>query len=94
MKIKGIDRELEMAVKTRKIDRLVNAELLRGVTADENGKPIMDATNIDRAEEMLVCLTFGLSQEETDKLESAEYRKLVAAINERDAEKKVFTDPA
>lgn len=94
MKIKGIDRELELAVKTRKIDRLVNAELLKGVVADANGKPIMDATNIDRAEEMLVCLTFGLSQEETDKLESKEYNKLVEAIKNRETEKEVFTDPA
>ncbi len=82
MYIDSLKKEVTIGVKTRKISRLVNEELMRGVIVTDIATNKMDfpVNNIDKSTELMVRLMTGLSQEETDSLTEKEYNELKSEI--------------
>lgn len=69
---------------TRKIAREVNDELMRDVvvrTVDGVQNMEIKATNTDRSEELKVRLVSGLTVDEIDTMDNAEYEKLALEVN-------------
>jgi type II secretory pathway component PulM len=87
MKIKSIERELELVTYTRKMAREVNELAVKGATLDESGKPVTDMVNALKAQELAVKLRFALSQEELDNMEASEFDSLVAYMEASDLKK-------
>ena len=87
MKIKSIERELELVTYTRKMAREVNELAVKGATLDESGNPVTDMVNALKAQELAVKLRFALSQEELDNMEASEFDALVAYMEASDLKK-------
>ena len=84
LKVKSLDnKEVEIAERTRKISRGINAAMFDGVDVDMNGinPENMDLKipfkNIDRANEITVKLLTWLSDAEMDSLSEEDYNLLV-----------------
>lgn len=92
--IASLGKTVVLGEYTRAIARTFNETLLSGVniSTDSTGAQqvsTMPAVNADRAEEIVVRLMSGLSQEEIDKITEDEYTKLKNAVNEKTQKKSV-----
>lgn len=83
MFIKSIEKEVEVAVRTRKISRQINEAMLKDVIVTDGEATHIPAINASVAEELTVKLLCGLSQEELDKLEDADYELLKKEISKK-----------
>lgn len=81
-KIKIGEREIEIKRYTRGIQKRVSDKMLEGVTMSASGEmsPV-PAINGDKSEQYLVELMSGLSMEELDDLDTADYDRLKDAVN-------------
>lgn len=81
---KTLNRDITIGVKTRKIMREVNEELMKGViVTDFSGQVDFPAINADKSEELLIKLLTGLTQAEIDSITEEEYLELKAEINKK-----------
>ena len=75
-----LGKDVEILEKTRKMTRLVNEAMLAGVTVTDGQPTSIPAINADKSEELLIRLMTNLTQEEIDKLSTAEYDNLKEEI--------------
>lgn len=86
----SLKKDVEIATATRKIQREIQEELLRGVEIGSDGSGSMPALNMEKANEKAVMLLTGLTQSEVDSLSVDDYETLVQAVNDvtKNAQKK------
>lgn len=73
---------------TRKLDREYQEAVSHGLLVSTDGTmtPI-PASNIQKANDILVMGMTGMKQEEIDELSSVEYNEILAKINEEESKK-------
>lgn len=83
--LKRDEKTITLLPYTRKMERLINEEMMKWVTVKSNGytnDTEVPALNTSRAEQLAVVLVSGLTNDEVDDLIAEDYAKLKRAVDE------------